>query len=83
VRSIPVRSDEAWRVIRELANRDTINSVRRTLNAAILMLAMKEPSMRRSEPRKGSRICQTAFLGLAGLLVGQHEQLVQLVLRHF
>lgn len=67
-----------WHVMDRIADEKTTRSFKRTINAAILLRAARDPTP--ATPRKTSRVM--AFLGLAGVLVGQHEGLLRILIHH-
>jgi hypothetical protein len=64
----------------QVADRRTTRSFKRTINAAILLWAARPPSMRPAAPRKARRL--PTFLGLAGLLVSEHEASLRTLIHH-
>lgn len=73
--------DDGRQLLRQVANRTTTRSFKQTINAAILLRAARPPKKPPPTPRKALRI--RAFLGLAGLLVGQHEESLRVLIHHF
>lgn len=73
--------DTSWRVLREIADRETTRSVRRTINAAILIRAAQRSPPQHTTPRKASKVW--ALLGVAVLLVSQHQELLRILIHLF
>jgi hypothetical protein len=70
--------DPRERLLFRIADSRTTRSFKRTVNTAILLRAVRDHSMWPAVPRKGRRLA--AFLGLAGLLVGQHVESLRVLL---
>jgi hypothetical protein len=72
--------DDGRQLLRQVADRTTTKSFKQTINAAILLRAARPPKKPPAAPRKAQRI--RAFLGLAGLLVSQHEESLRVLIHH-
>jgi hypothetical protein len=70
--------DLGERLLCRIVDKRTTRSFKRTVNTAILLRAALNHSMWPAVPRKGRRLA--AFLGLAGLLVGQHVESLRILL---
>ena len=63
--------------LRLITDPTTTRSIKRTINAAILLRAARD---RPEKPRKAQHIA--AFLGIAGLFVCQHGQALWVLIHH-
>ena len=70
-----------WRLLQHVADKATTRSVKKTINAAILLRAA-QPAPYSAKPRKTNRWLADCFLGSAGLIVGQHEQSLLTLIHH-
>jgi hypothetical protein len=66
------------RLLRQIADRRTTRSFKRTLNTAILLRVARGSSMWPAVPRKARYVA--TLLGLAGLLVSQHMESLRTLL---
>jgi hypothetical protein len=73
-------SDDGRRLLDQVADRSTTTSFKRTINAAILLWAARRRDKESVKPRKTQRL--QAFLGLAGLFVGEHEESLRMLIHH-
>src|SRR5262249_16529161 len=76
----PEPDDPAWRSLCQVADEETTNSFKRTINAAIVLRAARPLRVWSTGPRKAAWIA--ALLGLLGLLVSRHEQSLWMLLHH-
>jgi hypothetical protein len=76
----PELDNSGWRILRQVADRETTRSLKRTINAAILLRAVQVPRASPGTPRKAPRM--VAFLGVVQLLVSYHEQLLRMLAHH-
>jgi hypothetical protein len=74
--------EDSWRVVSLVTDRKTTASFKRTINAAILLRAARNPPSSTTSPRKAPHMM--TFLGLVELqlFVGQHEQLLRSLIHH-
>jgi hypothetical protein len=72
--------DTSWLIVSQVADRETTRSFKRTVNAAILLRAARSRGSAPAPPGKASRVM--TFLGLAELLVGQHEGLLRILIHY-
>lgn len=70
-----------WRLLQQVADKATTRSIKRTINAAILLRAVHSGSYT-TKPRKISHFPVDCFLGFMGLIVGQHEESVLTLIHH-
>lgn len=68
------------RMLSQVADRATTRSFKQTINAAILLHAARPSSNESATPRKTRRV--RTFLGLAGLLMGEHEESLRMLIHH-
>lgn len=75
------QDDPCWRLLCRIADEQTTKSFKRTINAAFLLRAARDPTRRATAvPRKTT--CIVGFLGFAALMLGQHPEWVRILL-HF
>jgi hypothetical protein len=70
---------ESWELLQQVADKATTQSIKQTINAAILLHAAHSGSYS-EKPRKAGR--WLAFLGFTGLVVGQHEETLLTLIHH-
>jgi hypothetical protein len=68
------------RMLSQVADRTTTRSFKQTINAAILLRAARPPGNESATPRKIRRM--RTFLGLTGLLMGEHEESLRTLIHH-
>lgn len=73
--------DQAWRALCQVADPDTTASFKRTVNATVLILAARRATRPPARPRRAPRMA--ALLGIAGLIVCDHEQSLLMLIHHF
>jgi hypothetical protein len=78
-------TDQARHLLSQVASRKTTESFKRTFNAAILLRAARPTPQLSTVPQSTvpRKLARTArFLGLAGLLVTQHEASLRTLIHH-
>jgi hypothetical protein len=74
-------NNDGWHLLRQVADRRTTGSFKRTINAAILLRAARDHGALPAAPRRAPRIA--ALLGFTGLFMSQHEELLRMFFHHF
>jgi len=72
------QDDPCWWLFSRIADEQTTRSFKRTINAALLLRAARDPTRQTvAVPRKTT--CIAGFLGFAALILGEHPEWVQIL----
>lgn len=70
-----------WRLLQQVADKATTGSIKKTINAAILLRAA-QPASYSTKPRKANRWLADCFLGSVALIVSQHDESLLTLIHH-